>query len=249
MKASPWIPADSAAGWVARQLLMAWRREGEPDQGFPLTRHIAVLCGVLSLLLLAVATVTVLSLDTLWRFHEAAGFVLLPVVAVKLAPIGVRAARYYGGAVLRRPRGRDPGVAITPPVLIARLTAAPLAAALALLLASGIVMWQSGDQRSTWSTVHNASAIVLGGLIAVHLACHARSTLALGVRRLVVPGERRTGGRVPPALVAAALVAGIVLAVLTVPAASWQPGHRGRERGFLPPGVIQSANPPVVVAR
>jgi len=236
-------------GWVARQLLTAWRREGEPAQRFRLTRHIAVLCGVLSLLLLAVATVTALSLDSLWRFHEAAGFVLLPVVAVKLTPIAVRAGRYYASIVLGRLQGRAGGGTITPPVLIARLTAPLLGAAFAVLMASGIVMWQTGDQRSTWSTVHNASAIALGVLIAVHLACHARSTLALGVRGLVAPGERRTGGRVPPAIVAAAMVAGIVLAVLTVPAAGWQPGHGGRERGFPPPGAVRPADTAVVVAR
>jgi hypothetical protein len=230
--------ADQPVEWVIDQLQTAWRREGEPPEAsFRLARPVVVLCGVASLLLLATATVTALSLDSLWRYHEAAGFALLPVVAVKLTPIGVRATAYYGRALVGRIRGAASHGAITPPVLIARLTAPPLVVAIALLLGSGVVMWHTGDQRSIWSTVHNASAAIGAGLLVIHLACHARSTLAVGVRRLVAPGERATGGGVPPMVVAASLMAGVVLAVFTVPGASWNPGRGGRERGpqVLPP--------------
>jgi hypothetical protein len=229
-------PSDPVT-WVVAQLQTAWDREGAPPEpGFRLARPIVVLCGVVSLLLLAVATATILSLDTLWRFHEAAGFALMPVVAVKLAPIAVRAGAYYGGAALARLR-RAPGPhGISPPVLIARLDAPLLVVSVAVLLVSGVVMWHTGDQRSAWSTVHNASAVVAGILVAVHLAFHARSTLAVGIHRLMAAGERPTGGAVPPAVVAASLMAGIVLAVATVPGASWNQGRGERQQGPQQPG-------------
>ena len=227
------------ADWMAGQVETAWRREGEPaEPGFRIGRHVVVLCGVLSLLLLAIAWATILNLDSLWRVHEAAGFALLPVAAVKLVPIGLRAGAYYLRALtawIRRPSRT--GRPITPPVLIARLTAPLLVLDVVLLLASGIVMWHTGDQRSGWSTVHNAGAIIGVGLVAIHLAFHLRSTLAVGVRRLAAPGERRMGGVVPPTVAVGALLAGVVLAVSTVPGASWNPG-RGRFRGpELPPPV------------
>jgi hypothetical protein len=114
-------------------------------------------------------------------------------------------------------------------------------------------MWHTGDQRSTWSTVHNASAVVAGVLVAVHLACHARSTLAVGARHLLAPGERRTGGGVPPMVVAGSLIAGIVLAVFTVPGASWDAGRGGRPRGLEGPAQAPAASgaplPPDAVVR
>ena len=250
------VPAPSPAAWVLGQLADAWRREGRPaEPDFRLSRFIVVLSGLVSLLLLAAAVVTILSLDTLWRWHEAAGFALLPVLAAKLVPIGVRAVRYYWSGLRRRWTQTAPSGGITPPVLIARLTAPALVAATALLLGSGIVMWHTGDQRSLASTVHNVSAIAGGVLLALHIACHARSTLAVGVRSLAAPGERATGGGVPPMVVAGALVGGIILAVLTVPGASWNAGRGDRQRapdtGAPPAGVITTtaAAPPVVAFR
>lgn len=242
--------AGDPADWLIRQLQTSWRREGDPPEpGFRLARPVVVLCGVVSLLLLAVATVTILSLDSLWRYHEGAGFALLPVVAVKLAPIGLRATRYYGRALLASMRRSPPPGGITPPVLVARLTAPPLVAATGLLLGSGVVMWHTGDQRSVWSTVHNASAVVLGILVVIHLACHARSTLAVGAPSLAAPGTRRTGGGVPPMVVAASLVTGIILAAFTVPGASWKQGRGDRQRDAqgpagAPAGMVFPAAPP-----
>ena len=230
----------TAVGWVSVQLRASWAREGEPpERGLGQARPIIVLCGLVALVLLAVAAVTIVNLDGLWQWHEAAGFALLPVLALKLVPVGIRAAAYYTTPAFARLRLPLRLASITPPVLAARLTAPPLVVATGLLLASGVVMWHGGDQRSAWATVHNASAIGGSALLAVHLACHARSTLAVGVRSLVAPGQRVTGGRVSPFVVAASLVAGIILAVFTVPGASWHQGRPDRLR--TPQGTVQTS--------
>ena len=216
----------------AHHFVLAWEREGQRPKAFAWAGPVVALTGITTLVLLAVATATILSLDALWQWHEAAGFALLPVLAVKLVPVGLRAAVYYLAFPLRRLRSR--AQSIEPPLASSRLTAVPLVAAAALLLASGIVMWHTGDQRSTWSTVHNASAIALGVLLTVHLAGHARLSLGVLLPRVRAGGPRP--GAVAPLVGAAALIAGLILAVATVPHASWNPGREGRDRpGFGPP--------------
>jgi hypothetical protein len=169
--------------------------------------------GIALLLPLLAVTLSGLVFDSLWRVHYFAGFVLLPLVVLKLASTGYRAVRYYGG---------DPGYRRAgPPAPLLRALAPILVVSAAVLFVSGVAMWVTQSRGQPWSTLHTDAAVVFIAVAFVHVLAYlpaawrtARATRRSRSDTAAGPARRRAGWR--PTLVGA-LAVGLVLAVATIP--------------------------------
>jgi cytochrome b len=164
--------------------------------------------GLILLVLLAVEAWTTLSLRSYLSLHMFLGFVLLPPVALKLCSTGWRMARYYAGSREYRLAG--------PPRLPLRLLALPLVASTIALFASGVALVVVGHGHGLLQTVHGLSFVAWGVLTIVHVAAY----LPRALRRGTADWRKRISSTVPgartrSALLAGALLAGLVLALAT----------------------------------
>lgn len=140
--------------------------------------------------------------------HLAAGLVLVPPLALKLATAGYRFARYHLG---------DAGyVAAGPPAPGLRPIAPPLLLAVLALMVSGLALWLepwTGPARP-WQVVHKLSFLVFGACVGVHVLVHLLRTPTLDL-------ERRLPGAGPRLLyLAGSLVLGVVIATAGL---AWRP--------------------------
>jgi hypothetical protein len=142
--------------------------------------------------------------------HALIGFLLLPLVLLKLGSVGYRFVRYYAGD----PRYRAAG----PPFLLLRLLGPLLVLLTVVVFATGIELWLFGFGFGTlWLTLHKASFVLWFLAITVHGVAYARraSLLAFADTR-----TRLGGALARRSLVVASLVAGVVLVVAMLPFAS-----------------------------
>jgi len=135
--------------------------------------------------------------------HFFVGFLLFPLIGVKLASVGYRFARYY----TRNRAYHEAG----PPNPVLRMLAPLLVLSTVVLFASGVEMWSFRNQFGvTWITVHDLSAFAFVALLAVHLAYHTREAQRVARDDL---RAREDGAITRRALLAGGAVAGITLAV------------------------------------
>jgi hypothetical protein len=170
------------------------------------------------LLLLAIEIATLLNLRSLLTVHAFVGMLLIPVVALKLASTGWRMLRYY--------RRGEEYVRHGPPHVVLRMLVAPvLVLSTLVLFGTGVALLILDETRGTIVDLHKASFIVWVGALGVHVL--TRSLKLPRVLRARLPGA---GLRV--ALVAGAIVAGLVLAVATYPAADRLQDRAASHIGF-----------------
>jgi hypothetical protein len=164
----------------------------------------AVVASVL-LLLLAIEGATLLQLNSLLTVHAFIGMLLIPIVALKLASTGWRMLRFYRRGEEYIKRG--------PPHVVLRMLVAPVIVLSTLIvLGTGVILLALGQTHGTVVGLHKASFVVWAGATGVHVLAHILKLPRL--LRARVPG---IGLRV--ALVAGAVLAGAVLATVTLPAA------------------------------
>jgi hypothetical protein len=160
--------------------------------------------GVL-LVLLAVEGATLFGVRQLLTVHAFVGMLLIPVVLLKLASTGWRMLSYY--------RGADEYVRRGPPPLLLRAVVAPLVILSTIVLfGTGVVLLVRDQTDGTVVGLHKASFVVWLGAMSVHVLAH----LPAMVRGL---GARTRGVSLRLAVVASALLAGLVVASATLPAA------------------------------
>ncbi|HEY2704043.1 MAG TPA: hypothetical protein VGL20_10160 [Candidatus Dormibacteraeota bacterium] len=243
--------ADRREAAVRRALRQLPGRSGaiashdhEPaDPGVRENTRLTAVTGLVLLLPLLVVTGSGLVFGQLWRVHYFAGFLLLPLVLLKLASTGYRAARYYLGSARYRTAG--------PPAPALRLLAPVLVGSTALLFVSGVVMWIDHSRLQPWSTLHTDAAVVFCAAVAIHLLAYLpRAWRTARAARPAPEGSdpgrpARAAGRRRGA-VAGAVVFGLVLAIATVPGS--QAPQRGRDhpRGDT---VVGTPPPPGIVLR
>ena len=160
------------------------------------------------LVLLALEGATLVAVRQLLVPHVFLGFLLIPPVALKLGSTGWRLLRYY--------RGSEPYVRRGPPHPFLRFVVAPLVVVSTIsLFASGAAVVATGGHGLLLG-LHKASFIVWVGSMSVHVLWHVWKLPRLALDRLPGRGLRL-------AAVGAALAAGLVLAVVTLPLADhWQ---------------------------
>jgi hypothetical protein len=164
----------------------------------------AIVAAVL-ILLLAVEGATLLNLSSLLTVHAFVGMLLIPVVALKIGSTGWRMLRYY--------RGGEEYVRRGPPHVVLRMLVSPLIVLSTLvLLGTGVGLLVLGQTHGTLVGLHKASFIVWVGALGVHVLVHMLRLPR--VLRARIPGTAARLG-----LVAASVVAGALLATVTLPQA------------------------------
>jgi hypothetical protein len=167
--------------------------------------QLTAIVGTLLLVVLAIEGATLLNLGSLLTMHAFVGMLLIPIVALKLSSTGWRMLRYYlrGDEYVRR----------CAPHLALRVLVAPvIVVSTVLLLATGVALLALDETHGAIVGLHKASFIVWLGATSLHVLTRVSNLLPILRRRLA-------GTALRLGLVAASLVAGLLLATLTLPAA------------------------------
>jgi hypothetical protein len=170
--------------------------------------------GVLLLVLLAALGVTVLAVHSLIDAHLFVGMLLIGPLALKLGSVGYRITLYWRGNARYVERGA--------PELVMRALAPFVVLSTLIVFASGVVLLLAGpSSRSPWNPIHKYSFLVWlavwWGHVIVHLPDLPKLLKEWG-RRREGPWSDRSSGRGGRALsLAAALVLGVVLAIICIP--------------------------------
>ena len=180
-----------------------------PDGNARLTAAV----GVLLLVPIAVELLTVpLGVHTFMSLHVFVGFVLIPLVLLKLASTGWRFARYYTRS--------DPYRVLGPPQPAMRMLAPLFVVATVVLFASGVAMGVlHGHALVVARRLHGPSSAVWAVLLGLHVLVYLKRALLSGTEDVIASKRgfaRGVGARA--GLMAAALVCGLVFAAATVPA-------------------------------
>ena len=194
--------------------------------------RLTAMTGAVLLVLLAAEGFTILSLRQLLTPHFFIGMLLLGPVALKAGSTIYRFARYYTGSAPYRRKG--------PPAPLLRLLGPVVIASTAGVFGTGIMLAVVGPAgRQPWLFLHKASFAIWFCAMTIHvlaylprlprlLASEARGAAATeteGPARPAPRPGRGYGGRASAALggrglrlalLVASLVAGLVIAVLTV---------------------------------
>jgi hypothetical protein len=210
------------------------RRSGGAEGNERLT----AITGAVLLMLLAAEGFTILSLRQLLTPHFFIGMLLLGPVALKAGSTIYRFIRYYTGSTPYRRKG--------PPAPLLRLLGPVIIASTAGVFGTGIALAVTGPAaRQPWLFLHKASFVIWFCAMTIHVLAHLPRLpgLLAGEARGTAAGETEGrpgpgyGGRGPAALggrglrlalLAASLVAGLVIATLTVHLAV--PWHSGGPR-------------------
>jgi len=212
-KPGPAARPPSRRDW--RAVARAW--------GPPGNERLTTSVGLALLVLLAVETLTTLSLRSYLPVHIFLGLLLLPPLALKLASTGWRFLRFYTGNRPYRLEG--------PPKLLLRLLAPLLVASTLSLFGSGVALIVVGHGGGLLLNLHAVSFGVWGVLMIVHVLAYLVRTLRLGPadwRRHAEPIV--AGARSRRAALGGALLAGVIVASATHPAQQAWLSHRRDHR-------------------
>lgn len=181
-------------------------------------RLTAATAAVLSVLLVVEGLTLLGGVRRFLFVHIFVGLLLIPPILLKIGSTGWRMLAYY--------RRAEEYVRNGPPQAFLRFAVAPvLVAATVVLFATGIAAAWSGH-RGILLGLHKASFVVWGIAFGVHFLAHV-----LKLPRLVAVdwfrGDTLGGRRLRQYLLAGALVAGLVVAIATIPLAhDWHPALR-----------------------
>ena len=193
--------------------------------------RLTAMTGAVLLILLAVECYTILRISRLLTLHVFLGMLLLGPVTLKAGAVMYRFVRYYTGSEPYRRKG--------PPAPLLRLLGPIIMLLTACVFGSGIMLAVTGPSYgppSGWLVVHRISFIAWLFFIAIHVLAHVPrlpGLLAAEARGVSSPagetgGQAGTGrharraievlgGRSTRlALLIASLLAGLVIALLTV---------------------------------
>jgi hypothetical protein len=201
--------------------------------------RLTAMTGAVLLILLAVECYTVLRIGHLLTLHVFLGMLLLGPVALKAGSVLYRFARYYSGSEPYKRKG--------PPMLLLRLIGPIIMLLTVCVFGSGVMLAVTGPSfgaPSGWLVVHRISFIAWAFFIVIHVVAYVPRLprlIAAEARGVSGPQDetdgyagggrhaRRAmevlGGRgTRLALLIASLLAGLVIALLTVHlAGKWEP--------------------------
>jgi hypothetical protein len=185
------------------------RRLAEPADGVVGNERLTALTGAVLLIGFAVEGFTVLSLHGLLTLHIFLGMLLIGPVALKISSTVYRFARYY--------RGAAPYVRKGPPALLLRVLGPFTILTSLAVLGTGVALAVTGPGRGSWLLLHKASFVLWFGVMVIHVLAYAwrLPRILLGHPE----GAARVRLRGEPArwlLVGAALLSGLVIALLTI---------------------------------
>jgi hypothetical protein len=180
--------------------------------------RLTAMTGAVLLILLAVECYTILRIGRLLTLHVFLGMLLLGPVTLKAGSVLYRFARYYTGSEPYRRQG--------PPAPLLRVIGPVIMLLTACVFGSGVMLAVTGPGYGPpggWLVLHRISFFAWLFFIAIHVAAYVprvpRLLAAEARAREVLAGR---GTRL--ALLVASLLAGLVIALLTVHlAGKWEP--------------------------
>lgn len=185
------------------------RAEPNPAGNARLTAAVGLL--VAAPVLIEAASV-LLGVHSFMSVHVFVGFVLIPIVLLKLGSTGWRFARYY----LRAPAYLEGG----PPQILMRLLAPVFVLATVVLFGSGVAMgFLHGEALRIARQLHGPASVIWLVLLGLHVLVYAGRAWRYAMRdvRRVQPDlVRGRPGRARA--IVAVVISGFVLAAATVPA-------------------------------
>jgi len=197
--------------------------------------RLTAMTGAVLLILLLAECYTVVRIGRLLTLHVFLGMLLLGPVCLKAGSVLYRFARYYTGSAPYRRNG--------PPAPLLRVIGPVIMLLTGCVFGSGIMLAVAGPGNGPWLTVHRISFIAWAFFITIHVLAYVwrlPGLLAAEARGVSRPegdrkGEPRAGARramealggrgTRLALLIASLLAGLVIALLTVHlAGNWEQG-------------------------
>lgn len=177
-------------------------------------RELTAATGALILILMAALAVTVIAIGPLLGAHMFLGMVLLAPVALKLGSVSYRFTQYYAGNASYRKRGLPEMVMLVLGPLVVITTV--------IVFASGVVLLLAGpSSRGVWNPIHKISFGIWLAVWWGHVILHVPDLPKLWQarrRERERPWDDLGSGRGGRALsLAAALVLGAIIAILTLP--------------------------------
>ena len=157
--------------------------------------------------------------------HFFTGFLLFPLIGVKLASVGWRFTRYYTRSEPYRVKGA--------PQIVMRMLAPLLLATTVVLFASGVAMgFLHGRALAVARNLHGPASVIWLVLVGVHVLVYFKRALVSSKEDLEPTSRAEVrGARARTYVIAAAIVAGVVLGVATLPVRGhWLRAHR-HDRG------------------
>ncbi len=187
-------------------------------------RQITSVTGALLMALLGLVFLTGLAMDMYWHVHYVIGFVLIPVVVLKVASTGYRAVSYYIGRGTYRSAG--------PPELSLRLLAPFVVISTVAALVTGVALWAEHSRSGTLATLHTDAAVICAGTVGIHVLAYLPRALIESLRALRSLTSRM--GRIRLGVVVAVLIVGISLSIVTYANGTWPPRNDHRPFGGVP---------------
>ena len=197
--------------------------------------RLTAMTGAALLIGLLIECYTILRIGRLLTLHVFLGMLLLGPVTLKAASVLYRFTRYYAGSAPYRRKG--------PPAPLLRVIGPVIMLLTACVFGSGIMLAVTGPGRGPWLTVHRISFIAWAFFITIHVLAYVwrLPRLFVAEARGVTLADTETGGYddigqhsrravevlagrgTRLALLSASLLAGLVIALLTVHlAGNWE---------------------------
>jgi hypothetical protein len=223
---------ESRAGWAGRDRrswdnsAWDWADEDSEEWEYRGTGHrrdatggaegnerLTALTGSVLLVLFAIEGFTILSVHQLLTLHFFLGMLLIGPVVLKACSTSYRFLRYYGGAAEYRRKG--------PPALLLRLLGPVVLVTSVSVIGTGVMLAVTGPGGGMWLLLHKASFVVWFGAMTVHVLAHVWRLPRLVRGDLASRAGRRAdevlAGRAARwLLLTGSLLAGLLLAVLTI---------------------------------
>jgi len=169
------------------------------------------------LVLLAAEGATIPFIGGLLGPHIFIGMLLIPPVLAKLGSTGYRFARYYSDSPAYVRRG--------PPHIALRSLAPGVVLTTLALFGTGVALLLQGPPDDTMRFAHKLAFIAWVALMSLHVLGHLLELPGLASADWRRGGSGVSGARLRVAVVAATILAGVALALVTEPLASgWLSG-------------------------
>jgi hypothetical protein len=166
-------------------------------------QRLTALAGLIVFVLLVAIAATLFNISSLLTAHYMVGFVLLPLVGLKMGSTGYRFLRYYAGSAPFRLAG-------APPALLRFLVAPILVVSTVVVFATGIELWLFGLRfGSGWIEAHTVSAVFMVLATGAHVLAHLRRSADIAAAELSALRREAPSSH---SLILAGVIAGAVLA-------------------------------------
>jgi hypothetical protein len=184
------------------------------DDGVAANARLTAAVAVALLILLAAEGATIPFIGSLLGPHIFIGMLLIPPVLTKLGSTGYRFARYYSHSPAYVRRG--------PPHIALRSLAPGLILTTIALFGTGVALMIQGPPSDTLRFAHKLSFFAWVALMSLHVLGHLLELPGLALADWRGHDTRIGGAGLRVATLVAALLAGVALALLTLPlASSW----------------------------